>query len=181
MSWTDERIETLRQLWLEGLSASKIASRLGSNITRNAVIGKVHRMGMANREKTTDQLPTRARNPDAPRNTMPVTGHGGGGGGGGVRGNTALATDMVTAIASLPQVQTKTAEAVVIPMTERVTIMELRESMCRWPIGDPMSSDFRYCGSRSPIGSGPYCAGHAQIAYQPAHDRRRDRRQVRAS
>ena len=58
---------------------------------------------------------------------------------------------------------------------ERVTIMELRESMCRWPLGDPTTPEFRFCGANSPIGEGPYCAYHATIAYQPAQDRRRDR------
>ena len=66
-------------------------------------------------------------------------------------------------------------EEVVIPMSERVTIMELRESMCRWPLGDPASPDFRYCGADSPIGEGPYCKYHARVAYQPAQDRRRAR------
>jgi len=64
---------------------------------------------------------------------------------------------------------------VVIPICERVSIMELRESMCRWPLGDPTSSEFRYCGAKMQIGLGPYCAHHARIAYQPAQDRRRDR------
>ena len=66
-------------------------------------------------------------------------------------------------------------EEVVIPMSERVTIMELRESTCRWPLGDPASPDFRYCGADSPIGEGPYCKYHARVAYQPAQDRRRAR------
>ena len=53
-------------------------------------------------------------------------------------------------------------------------IMELREHMCRWPLGDPGREDFRFCGSR--VGpSGPYCTHHASIAYQPVMDRRRDR------
>jgi GcrA cell cycle regulator len=57
-------------------------------------------------------------------------------------------------------------------MSERVTIMELRESMCRWPHGDPTSEDFRFCGAKSPPGT-PYCNYHSQIAYQPSVDRRR--------
>ena len=52
MSWTDERIELLRKLWLEGLSASQIARELANGISRNAVIGKVHRLGMSGRVKT---------------------------------------------------------------------------------------------------------------------------------
>ena len=55
MSWTDERVELLRKLWLEGLSASQIASELSNGITRNAVIGKVHRLGLSGRAKAPSQ------------------------------------------------------------------------------------------------------------------------------
>jgi len=50
-----------------------------------------------------------------------------------------------------------------------VTLMDLREAMCRWPLGDPSTPDFRFCGVKSRPGSGPYCSHHASIAYQPAH------------
>jgi GcrA cell cycle regulator len=60
----------------------------------------------------------------------------------------------------------------VVPRLEGVTIMELREGVCRWPLGDPTSPDFRYCGARASEGL-PYCAYHAQIAYQPATERKR--------
>ena len=83
-----------------------------------------------------------------------------------------------TALAYAPQADLepvlRPTEEVVIPMSERVTIMELKESMCRWPLGDPATPEFRYCGGKSPIGD-PYCAHHARVAYQPSQDRRRDR------
>ena len=60
-------------------------------------------------------------------------------------------------------------------MAENVTIMDLRESMCRWPVGDPASAEFRYCGGKAPIGEGPYCAYHSRMAYQPMQDRRQRR------
>ena len=63
----------------------------------------------------------------------------------------------------------------VVPMAENVTIMDLRESMCRWPVGDPASAEFRYCGGKAPIGEGPYCAYHSRMAYQPMQDRRQRR------
>jgi GcrA cell cycle regulator len=168
MSWTDERVELLRKLWLDGLSASQIASELSNGITRNAVIGKVHRLGLSGRAKAPAQATPRPRPPKqirstpAPRQHAPI-----------VRGNLAfaLAPRIVEA-----QPQARVAlEEVVIPMSERVTIMELRESMCRWPLGDPASPEFRYCGSEAPIGEGPYCTYHARVAYQPAQDRRRAR------
>ena len=176
MSWTDERIEMLKRLWLDGLSASKIASQLGNAITRNAVIGKVHRMGLSGRAKTTSSLPTRPRAKEesgvqrlqeravaAQRIVAPM-----------VQGNNALAMslDMAPMAAIAPRIEPR-MESVVIPLTERVTIMELRDNMCKWPLGDPMSAEFRYCGARSPAGGGPYCQPHAKVAYQPANERRR--------
>ena len=57
-------------------------------------------------------------------------------------------------------------EDVVVPMSLRVTIVELKEAMCRWPLGDPTTAEFRYCGIQS-AGAGPYCAHHGSMAYQP--------------
>ncbi len=65
-------------------------------------------------------------------------------------------------------------EDVVVPMSVRVTIVELKEAMCKWPLGDPTTPEFRYCGSPS-LSAGPYCTYHGRLAYQPAQDRRRDR------
>ena len=87
-----------------------------------------------------------------------------------VRGATALAI----APEALAEIESQEEfESVVVPMSLKVTIIELKESMCRWPLGDPASSEFRYCGS--PSASGPYCAYHARLAYQPVQERRRDR------
>ena len=161
MSWTDERVELLRRLWLEGLSASRIAAELADGITRNAVIGKVHRLGLSGRVKAPTSAPPRereARTP-TPKPAMPA-----------VHGNLALKAMPGDAIVP------KSVGEVVIPFAENVTMMELRETMCRWPVGDPSSPDFRFCGGKRNGGSdGPYCAHHARIAYQPAMDRRRDR------
>lgn len=169
MSWTDERVEQLKQHWLEGLSASTIASLLGHGLTRNAVIGKVHRLGLAGRAKTPSSTPARPRPsvsqatahrqpapraPAAPRI---------------MRGATALAVAAPAVVEPEPE----TFESVVLPMSLRVTIVELKEAMCRWPLGDPSSPEFRYCGS--PALGGPYCAHHAALAYQPANERRRER------
>jgi GcrA cell cycle regulator len=67
-------------------------------------------------------------------------------------------------------------ESIVIPMSERVTILDLKESMCRWPHGDPTSMEFRYCGAKKTgAGEGPYCHYHSRMAYQPVQERRRER------
>ena len=62
MSWTDERVELLKKLWADGLSASQIANELGS-VTRNAVIGKVHRLGLSGRAKSPSSSAPRQRKP----------------------------------------------------------------------------------------------------------------------
>ena len=164
MSWTDERVELLRKLWQDGLSASQIAGELGNGITRNAVIGKVHRLGMSGRVKPPNAATARPRapKPTRPAGTLPMRPLM-------TRGNTALATATLTAEMPRP----RSAEHVVVPLSEPVTITDLREHMCRWPIGDPTSPEFRFCGARS--SDGPYCAGHSRMAYQPVQDRRRDR------
>jgi GcrA cell cycle regulator len=166
MSWTDERVELLRKLWQDGLSASQIAGELGHGITRNAVIGKVHRLGMSGRVKPPSAATARPRAPKPvrPPGSMPaMRPHA-------MRGNTALA--MAPLASELPRLRAE--EDVVVPLCEPVTITDLREHMCRWPLGDPTSAEFRFCGARS-LDTGPYCAGHARMAYQPVQDRRRDR------
>jgi GcrA cell cycle regulator len=167
--WTDEKVELLRQLWLDGKSASQIAVELGDGVTRNAVIGKVHRLGLSGRVKASAPAAPRIsrQRPAAPRPSAPR-------GGGGFRGNTALALARETQIEPEPEFR----EDVVIPMSLRVTIVELREAMCRWPLGDPTSAEFRYCGIQTQ-GDGPYCVHHGRMAYQPAQDRRRERERDR--
>ena len=167
MSWTDERIEQLKHHWMEGKSASQIASLLGNGLSRNAVIGKVHRLGLAGRAKSPAISRPRPSPPvhhAAPRLAVAprIT-----------RGATALAI----APHALQEAEPEPFESVVVPMSLKVTIVELKEAMCRWPLGDPASSEFRYCGSPAP--AGPYCAYHGALAYQPAHERRRERDRLR--
>jgi GcrA cell cycle regulator len=164
MSWTDERVEQLKKMWLDGLSASQIANELGDGISRNAVIGKVHRLGLSGRVKSPAPAAARPRarsDGETAGPSAPV-----------VHGNLAVAVETRPAPAPAPR---PVAEDVVVPISERVGIMDLRESMCRWPLGDPASPEFRYCGAKMQVGLGPYCTHHARIAYQPAMDRRRDR------
>ncbi len=171
MSWTDERVEQLRVLWLDGKSASQIAAVLSNGITRNAVIGKVHRLGLSGRVKAPGQSPPRQRSPKPqPQQQRPTP-----------QRPQGPRTQGANALAYAPRAEARPVERpmeeVVIPMSERVTIMELKEAMCRWPLGDPATPEFRYCGGKSPIGV-PYCTYHSRVAYQPAQDRRRAQRAV---
>ena len=156
MNWTDERVELLKKLWADGLSASQIAAELGG-VTRNAVIGKVHRLGLSGRAKSPSSGMPRVRKarPASMRPRMRFN------------GNTAL---MPSYEAEFEADSDPLAH--VVPMGPRVSITELSEATCRWPIGDPGQADFFFCGGRT-ITSLPYCAHHSRIAYQPASDRRR--------
>ena len=165
MSWTDERVELLKKLWSDGLSASQIAAELGG-ITRNAVIGKVHRLGLSGRAKSPSSTAPRQRKARAHPHMMRVARPA-------MRGNTALAQAYDYEVEAEPELIDN-----VIPIGQRRNILELTEETCRWPIGDPGQADFFFCGGRT-ITTLPYCAFHSRVAYQPASDRRRDRRPMR--
>jgi GcrA cell cycle regulator len=164
MSWTDERVELLKKLWQDGLSASQIAAQLGG-VTRNAVIGKVHRLGLSGRAKSPSSGSPRPRKPRAPGSGLRLRPA--------YRGNAALLLDY-----DLEAEPDLDPLANVVPMGPRVSILELTETTCRWPIGDPGAQDFAYCGSQTRA-SLPYCPYHARIAYQPLAERRRERRAMR--
>lgn len=169
LPWTEERVELLKRLWAEGLSASQIAGQMGG-VTRNAVIGKVHRLGLSGRTKSgaapsPQPRPRKAaRSPSHPLTHRPAA-----------AGNAAPAFMPAPQAEPEPERDIALDDDVVIPMSERVTIMELRDTMCRWPMGDPTTPEFRFCGAKA-AASLPYCAHHCRIAYQPAAERRRDRR-----
>ena len=165
MSWTDERVELLKKLWADGLSASQIAGELGG-ITRNAVIGKVHRLGLSGRAKAPSSSVPRQRKPRAPSMFRPQRTM--------MRGNTALAH--MPNYDYEPEPEPELIENI-IPIGQRCSLLELNEDKCRWPIGDPGQADFFFCGGKT-VTSLPYCGYHSRVAYQPV-DRRRDRRAMR--
>jgi GcrA cell cycle regulator len=167
MAWNDERVELLKKLWGEGLSASQIAGRLGG-VTRNAVIGKVHRLGLSGRATTSRMKSHRPRARAATARRLAAKPAAGGRFG--QTGNPAVrALYQPEAEPFVP-----TAEELVIPLKERRTIQTLTECSCRWPIGDPQMADFHFCGKQKVTGL-PYCEFHARRAFQPPQTRRRDR------
>ncbi len=145
MSWTDERVEQLKSLWTEGLSASQIARALGG-VTRNAVIGKVHRLGLAGRATPTRS--DRPRVPSAPRVSMRAH--------------------------HVPEPPPVEEDPVVLEDGSHATVLTINDRMCRWPIGDPSENEFHFCGRKPKAGS-PYCEAHARKAYQPQQQQRRDK------
>ncbi len=161
MSWTDDRVELLTKLWADGLSASQIAKELGG-VTRNAVIGKVHRLGLSGRAKAPSSAAKRAKrvpraNGYATRQSR-ATSRGNG------RKNPAIATVSRTAI-----------EDLVAPEPKKIDLVELSDKRCKWPYGDPATDDFYFCGHASKDEQ-PYCEYHSALAYQNTPDRKRDRR-----
>ncbi|MGC1503048.1 MAG: GcrA family cell cycle regulator [Sulfitobacter sp.] len=192
MSWTDERVETLKKMWGEGQSASQIAKELGG-VTRNAVIGKVHRLGLSNRATT-----GAAAKPDAKPKAKPAP-----------KAEAkpkakveAKEPVIMQTVAAAPPKSTLPARKQIIPAgqplppqpsaneispealakvnevekkAKKIGLMELTERTCKWPVGDPATEDFWFCGL--PVKQGkPYCEAHVGVAFQPMSSRRDRRR-----
>ncbi|MGA2954050.1 MAG: GcrA family cell cycle regulator [Caulobacteraceae bacterium] len=152
MGWTDERVEVLKKLWLEGLSASQIAKQLGG-VTRNAVIGKVHRLGLSGRAAPSQPTRTAFRAPRPARPSAPAVSH---------RRAEAPRHEVRPAPRPIPYIEE--------PGT--ATVLTLGAHMCKWPIGDPASAEFTFCGRRAGD-EGPYCIEHARVAYQPPQSKKK--------
>ena len=198
MSWTDERVETLKKMWGEGQSASQIAKELGG-VTRNAVIGKVHRLGLSNRagsagaatakpaakekpavaakpapkpapkpKAAAAQLPAVKEELELDENGIPIS---------------AARRAIIPAGQPLPpqpsaneispEALAKVSE--VEKTAKRISLMELTEKTCKWPVGDPATDDFWFCGLGVQQGK-PYCEAHVGVAFQPMSSRRDRRR-----
>lgn len=148
-SWTFERETTVRRLWKEGWSATQIALELG-HATRNAVIGKLNRLGLNANSRlpgsmTTAPIRVRNRRPDGFRRK-------------------ALPKDMPLPVYEPPG-PTDRGEAA-------CTFAQLGKDMCRYPFGDPHGADFAFCARPA---KGTYCSGHARLCYQPPAPRVRHR------
>lgn len=157
MSWTDDRVATLTKLWADGLSASQIAAELGG-VTRNAVIGKVHRLGLSGRAKPASSNPKRVKRARQPYTNKPRTSGRG------------------VAVRDGPSPSVRAAiEDLEAPESKKLDLVDLTETTCKWPHGDPATDDFHFCGNTAKDGS-PYCEYHCRMAYQVTVDRRRDKR-----
>lgn len=149
MAWTDERVEILKKLWAEGLSAAQIANKIGG-VTRNAVIGKVHRLGLSGR--ATPAKPQRGCAPTAAEKDK-------------------------AAPAKTPREEVKSVipepdfvAPLVLETGDAATVATISNNMCKWPIGDPARDDFHFCGQTTLSGKS-YCAYHARMAFQPPQRR----------
>jgi GcrA cell cycle regulator len=187
MSWTDDRVEKLKQLWGDGMSASQIAKALGG-VTRNAVIGKVHRLGLSNRGTAAGAQAgsgdaKKADKPARPSRPAKATAE---------PKHTAAAVEAVKPAPAmvrtqpvirdatqprapgLPTPEEKAARATLAEiekMARRLDLLQLTERTCKWPIGDPTEESFHFCGLPSAAGK-PYCEHHVAVAFQPMSTRR---------
>ncbi len=182
MSWTDDRVEILKKMWGEGQSASQIAKELGG-VTRNAVIGKVHRLGLSNRAGSGGNAKTEAKakpaakteakaapKPEAATEAEPEAEY---------KPVLPVRKQIIPAGQPLPpqpsaneispEALAKVSE--IEKKAKRLTLMELTERTCKWPVGDPATDDFWFCGL--PVKTGkPYCEAHVGVAFQPMSARR---------
>ena len=195
MSWTDERVEQLKKMWNEGQSASQIAKELGG-VTRNAVIGKVHRLGLSNRasggattKAAPEKAPAKAKAAKAAPRKAPEP------------AAAEPAAEPATAEPARPAPMSPARRAIIpagqpLPpqpsaneispealatqrevekKAKKLSLMELTERTCKWPVGDPATDDFWFCGLAVKAGK-PYCEAHVGVAFQPMSSRRDRRR-----
>ena len=201
MSWTDERIDRLKTMWEKGMTASQIAEDLGG-VSRNAVIGKAHRLGLQSRpspvkanEPSTTPTPkapptpraaTSAPPPPPPppaaaRSFMPTYAPQAPTGPTGAQlrsvgpGGFLRQGPGDQAPPSTPAPPRRLVPAKPAPeMAGKTTLLDLNDKICKWPLGHPGEPDFHFCGK--PVNPGfPYCVQHCGQAYQ-AQMPRRDRR-----
>ena len=191
MSWTDERVELLKKMWGEGQSASQIAKELGG-VTRNAVIGKVHRLGLSNRNAGPAPGKAEAKEKPAPKaeakpkpgpKTEPARPAGAAAPAPEAKPAAPARKQIIPAGQPLPpqpsanEISPEALAKVneIEKKAKKLSLMELTERTCKWPVGDPATDDFWFCGL--PVQQGkPYCEAHVGVAFQPMSSRKDRRR-----
>ena len=148
-TWTPERIEQLRSCVGSGMTCSQIAAAIG--VSRNAVIGKIHRLGLSSGRPagagSRANCPPRARHPRGPTQRRLLR--------------------LAYARAPLDEIMS----GVVVISTHPCSLIDIDAHQCRWPIGDPASTNFLFCGNDAIAGL-TYCVGHARMAYRAPASRR---------
>jgi GcrA cell cycle regulator len=202
MSWTEERIERLKKMWHDGATASQIADELGG-VSRNAVIGKAHRLGLEQRPSPVKPGEEKEAKKPAPAAIPPTI----------ARADAPKAEPLAAAPASpqaAPAAPQRRPNADIqyrsigpggfirqgpgdqqppIPpapprrlvpakpspeVADKTGLLDLNDRICKWPMGHPGEPDFHFCGEAANPGF-PYCVAHCGVAYQ-AQLPRRDRR-----
>jgi GcrA cell cycle regulator len=149
MSWTEERVEQLKTLWAAGFSASQIAAELGG-LTRNAVIGKVHRIGLPGRARTYTPRAPRERKRRSPQLAR-------------VERLRKAARLSRPAVVDQPELEVDALpefDDTQIPLEQRCTLLQLTDCTCKYGVGDPLQPGFFFCGGTTFEGL-PWCPCHA--------------------
>ena len=149
MSWTDEKVQKLKELWKKGHTASQIAEMLGDT-TRNAVIGKAHRLNLEAR---------------APSKSSPSSGTNSG-------QNKIQRRPSQQPLTRKQKFQSILLDKNFEPENPK-SLEDLSENTCKWPIGHPNEESFYFCG-RKPEGEFPYCKLHVLYAFQPKNQKEDD-------
>ncbi len=164
LDWTDARIAVITRRWAEGASAGTIAKELGRGVSRSAVLGKIHRLDLPRPEvkhRRTPEPGTR-RSRRRPRSADKV-------------GRSLCASKSELRLAfealGLDEFRGRLDESTAHPDAGKAfgtprTLLELSDETCRWPVGDPGSPEFMFCGA-APFKAHPYCLAHCLIGYRP--------------
>lgn len=150
VEWTSERIKVLMGLWEEGLPTSEIGRRLG--VTKNSVVGKVHRLGLKKRQSPIRQSSIR-QSSNGNENEKKIE----------AKTKTAPSQPQAVALRAVAM-KPATVRSVWPSRGEGVRLEELTSAMCCWPEGEPGTPDFHFCAKPS-LAEKPYCAEHCERAY----------------
>ena len=147
MIWTDEAVEELKRMWDRGMTTGQIAKAL--NVTKNSIIGKVHRLCLTARPSPIKKVPakTEAKAVHSEKTSKP-----------------SKAESKVTDVSTSQDAPVVTEKPVIIDEETNIPLVKLDNHTCRWPIGDPRDDAFCFCGKRVKTGQ-TYCEEHAAIAY----------------
>ena len=163
IAWTDQRVEQLKKLWDDGLTASAIVAEMGGNLTRNSVIGKAHRLKLAKRSEKVERARLGCKSSNTAKSEVIKNQHV-------VR---AKRLGMRSGLTSAKVLQSRNAhpspEVLEVDddlpdVTNLIGLAELTEHTCKWPLGDPQKPGFGFCGQPSVEGK-PYCEFHCKRAY----------------
>tara|TARA_B100001971_G_C18169183_1_gene526045 strand:- start:339 stop:1007 length:669 start_codon:yes stop_codon:yes gene_type:complete len=168
MSWTQDRVAILEKMWTDGKSAAEIAKALGEGVTRNAVIGKAHRMGLSGRPSPIKKSKTSAK-AAAPKAAVKTP-----------KSQIKAKKEKPSEKEALPKNIKPIPAAPVkkkkeMPTGQGLSILDLTDRICKWPFGDPQDADFHFCGDAVHPGK-PYCAEHCAEAYQTLQRKKKGRK-----
>lgn len=167
MAWTDQMVEDLRRMWKEGMTTGAIGKKLG--VSKNSIIGKVHRLGLSGRPSPIKRKSDTAAPKATPEKNIAI------------EPAPKVSETQTPKVAPKPVeenpapaqkiipdddkfISTKIESKPIVRKDGKVMLTNLDNHTCRWPIGDPKDENFHFCGKKVKLGQ-TYCEEHAAIAY----------------